>query len=33
VFIYENGEMRPVKTILRIGAGGVKENEEGDEFN
>jgi hypothetical protein len=31
--MYENGKMRPVETILRMGAGGIKENDGGGEFN
>jgi hypothetical protein len=27
--MYENGKMRPVETILRIGGGGIKENDRG----
>jgi hypothetical protein len=30
--VYENGKMRPVETILRMG-GGIKENDGGGEFN
>jgi hypothetical protein len=29
----ENGKMWPVKTIPRIGEGGIKKNDEGDEVN
>jgi hypothetical protein len=29
--MYENGKMRPVETILRM--GGLKENDGGGEFN
>jgi hypothetical protein len=28
-----SGKMRPVETILRMGEGGIKENNGGDEFN
>jgi hypothetical protein len=31
--MYENGEMRPVETILRRGRGEVKENDAGGVFN
>jgi hypothetical protein len=32
--MYENGKMRPVKTILRrLGEGGIKENDGGDKFD
>jgi hypothetical protein len=31
--MYENGKMRPVETILRIGGGGIKENDRGGKFN
>jgi hypothetical protein len=30
--MYVNGRMRPVETILGMGEGGIKENDEGDEF-
>jgi hypothetical protein len=30
--MYENGKMRPAKTISEIG-GGIKENDGGGEFN
>jgi hypothetical protein len=32
VLIYESGQMRPVETILRIGVGGVKENDGRGEY-
>jgi hypothetical protein len=28
VHIYENGILRPVKTILKVVGGGIKENDE-----
>jgi hypothetical protein len=31
--MYENGKMRPVETIQRMGVGGIKENDGGGEFN
>jgi hypothetical protein len=31
--MYENGKLRPVKTISRMGGEGIKENEGGGEFN
>jgi hypothetical protein len=31
--MHGNGKMRPVETILRIGSGGIKENDGGSEFN
>jgi hypothetical protein len=31
--MYENGKMRPVKTILRMGGGRIKENDGDGEFN
>jgi hypothetical protein len=31
--VYENGRMRHVETILRMGGGRIKENDEGSEFN
>jgi hypothetical protein len=31
--MYENGKMRPGKTILRMGVGGIKENDGVGEFN
>jgi hypothetical protein len=31
--MYENGKMRYVETILRMGEEGIKENGGGDEFN
>jgi hypothetical protein len=31
--MYENGTMRPVETTLRMGEEGIKENDEGGEFN
>jgi hypothetical protein len=31
--MYENGKMRPVETILRMGGGKIKENDRGGEFN
>jgi hypothetical protein len=31
--MYENGTMRPVETVLRRGAGEIKENDGGDESN
>jgi hypothetical protein len=31
--MYENGKMRPVETILRMGVGGVKENDVEGKFN
>jgi hypothetical protein len=30
--MYENGKMRPVETVLRIGGGEVKENDGRGEF-
>jgi hypothetical protein len=30
--MYENGKMRPVETILRMGGGGIK-NDRGGESN
>jgi hypothetical protein len=33
VLIYENRNMRPVETIPGMGAGGIKENDGGSEFN
>jgi hypothetical protein len=30
--MYENGKMRPVETILRMG-GGIKQDDGGSEFN
>jgi hypothetical protein len=33
VLMYENGKMRPVKTIPRIGGGMIKKNDGGGEFN
>jgi hypothetical protein len=33
VLMYENGKMRPVKTIPGMGGGGIKENDGGGEFN
>jgi hypothetical protein len=27
--MYENGKMRPVETISRMGGGGIKENDGG----
>jgi hypothetical protein len=31
--MYENGKMRPVETIPGMGGGGIKDNDEGSEFN
>jgi hypothetical protein len=31
--MYENGKMRPVDTIVRMGEGRIKENDGGGEFN
>jgi hypothetical protein len=31
--MYENGKMRLVETILRVGGRGIKENNGGGEFN
>jgi hypothetical protein len=31
--MYENGKMRPVKTIPGIGLGRIRENDGGAEFN
>jgi hypothetical protein len=31
--VYENGKMRPAESILRMGAGEIKENDGGSEFN
>jgi hypothetical protein len=31
--MYENGKMRPIETILRVGRGKIKEKDGGDEFN
>jgi hypothetical protein len=31
--MYANGKIRPVETIPRIKGRGIKENEEGGEFN
>jgi hypothetical protein len=31
--MYENGKIRPIETILRMGGGGIKENDGGGEFN
>jgi hypothetical protein len=31
--MYKNGKMWSVETILRMGGGGIKENDGGDEFN
>jgi hypothetical protein len=31
--MYENGKMRPVETVLRMGGRGIKENDGGGEFN
>jgi hypothetical protein len=32
VLMYEDGKMRSVETVLRMGRGKTKENNEGDEF-
>jgi hypothetical protein len=31
--MYENRKMRPVETILRMGGGGIKENDGGSKFS
>jgi hypothetical protein len=31
--MYENGKMRPVRTILRMGGGRIRENDGGGEFS
>jgi hypothetical protein len=31
--MYENGKMRSVEAIPRMGGGGIKENDGGGEFN
>jgi hypothetical protein len=31
--MYENGKMRPVEIILRMGGRRIKENDGGDEFD
>jgi hypothetical protein len=31
--MYKNGKMRPVKSILRMGRGGIKENDGDGKFN
>jgi hypothetical protein len=31
--MYENGKMRPAETIIRMGGGGLKENDGGGELN
>jgi hypothetical protein len=31
--MYENGKMRPLEALPRMGAGGIKENGGGGEFN
>jgi hypothetical protein len=31
--MYENGKMRPAEIILRMGGGGLMENNGGSEFN
>jgi hypothetical protein len=33
VLMYENGKMKSVETILRMGRGAIKENDGGGEFN
>jgi hypothetical protein len=33
VLMYENGKMRPVETILRMGGEEIKENDGGGEYN
>jgi hypothetical protein len=33
VLVYKNGKVRFVETTLRRGAGGIKENDGGGEFN
>jgi hypothetical protein len=33
VLIYENGKMRPVEIILRMGGRRIKDNDGGGEFN
>jgi hypothetical protein len=33
VLMHENGKMRPVETILRLGRGRIKENDGGGKFN
>jgi hypothetical protein len=30
--MYENGKIRPAETILRMGSGGIKENDGGATF-
>jgi hypothetical protein len=30
--MYENGKMRPVESVLRMGGGETKENDGGGEF-
>jgi hypothetical protein len=31
--VYENGKVRPAKIVPGMGGRGIKENDEGDEFN
>jgi hypothetical protein len=30
---YENGKMRPIETIVKMGGGEIKENNGGGKFN